>query len=353
MRTRTTLILVGAAIIALGAGWQFGLRTEPPGQVNVVAGTLVFPGLAEKLQKAAHVEIHHQGQVLDISLANGKWGLADRGGYPVQQDRLRQLLTGLTELRITEPRTSIASEFARLGVEDPQASTANSNLLRVLDSSGAPLAELIVGHRRMRTQGNLPEAVYIRRPGEPQSWLAEGSLPVDADPQLWLARDIVNIDHSKIASVTVHRGDATLVFGRDGDKFVLKSPTDHPKLDDYKVEDVGRSLEQVTLTDVKPASQEPGTKLGSADIVTTDGMKITVTVFKKDKDVWAQFAASGDGDAKKAADTLQAAIGGWAYQLGSWKEQAFTPSMDDLKADEAPAAPVSPPATAAVPAPAR
>jgi hypothetical protein len=118
------------------------------------------------------------------------------------------------------------------------------------------------------------------------------------------------------------------------------------------VGDVGRGLEQVTLTDVKPASQEPGTKAGSADIVTTDGMKITVTVFKKDKDVWAQFAASGDGDAKKAADTLQAAIGGWAYQLGSWKEQSFIPSMDDLKADETPAAPATPAASAAAPAPA-
>jgi hypothetical protein len=62
-----------------------------------------------------------------------------------------------------------------------------------------------------------------------------------------------------------------------------------------------------------------------------------------------QCVASGDGYAKKGLDALQAALVCWAYQLGSWKEQAFIPSMDDLKADEAPA---TPPASAAVPAPA-
>jgi hypothetical protein len=351
MRPRTTLALIVIAIVSLFAGWEFGLRTEPPGQASVAPGTLAFPGLAEKLQTASRVEITHQRQTLAITNVGGKWGLPDRGGYPVLQDRLRELLTGLTELRITEPRTSNPTEYARLGVEDPQSPTADSNLLQVFDNSGAKIAEMIVGHRRMRTQGNLPEAVYIRRPGEAQSWLAEGSLPVDADPQLWLARDIINIDHSKIASVTVHRGDETLVFGKDGDKFVLQSPTDHPKLDDYKVEDVGRGLEQVTLTDVKPIAQEPGTRTGTADIATTDGMKITVTVFMNNKDVWAQFAVSGDGASKKAADALQTAIGGWAYQLGSWKEQSFIPTMDELKADT-PATPAAPtPAPPSMPAP--
>ena len=33
-------------------------------------------------------------------------------------------------------------------------------------------------------------------PDDNQSWLAEGSLQVDADPQHWLDRDIMNIDHA-------------------------------------------------------------------------------------------------------------------------------------------------------------
>jgi hypothetical protein len=352
MKPRTSLLLAVVAVLVLGAAWQFGLRTEPAEQETVARGTLVFPGLVARLAQARRVEITHQGHTLVIADAGGVWGLPDRGGYPVEPDRLRELLTGLTELRITEPRTSNPAEYAQLGVEDPQAAGANSNLVRVLDGAGKPLAALIVGHSRTRTLGNLPPSVFIRRPGEAQSFLAEGSLPVDADPQLWLTRNIIDIGHGKITGVTVHRGGETLVFGRTAGKFGLLTPADHPKLDSYKIDDVGSALEQLTLTDVKPAAQEPGSKIGTAAFVTSDGMTVTVTVFRNAQDIWAQFAVAGTGAAAADAAKLQAAIGKWAYQLGSWKAQALVPTLADLKADT-PATPAVPaPAPAAAPAPA-
>jgi hypothetical protein len=112
---------------------------------------------------------------------------------------------------------------------------------------------------------------------------------------------------------------------------------------------VGRALETLTLTDVKPAAQEPGEQIGTSEITTTDGMKIAVKMFKAGKDVWAQFAVTGGGDAKKAADELEHRVNGWAYQLGSWKEQAFVPTLDDLKAEEPEKKPTE---GAAAPAPA-
>jgi hypothetical protein len=337
MRARNTLVLLVLAVIALGAAWQFGLRSVPAERTEVAPGTLVFPGLAAELPKVAGIEILHAGQTLKLGPipgAAGKWGLSDRNFFPVQADKLRELLTGLTELRITEARTADSAEYARLGVEEPAAPASNSNLIRLLDAGGKPVAELIVGHRRMRTQGNLPEAIYIRRPGEAQSWLAEGRLPVDADPQLWFERDIANIDHGKIAKVTVRRGDSTLEFALVDGKLAMTGPADHPKLDEYRLEEIGRSLEMLTLSDVKPVAEQPGDKLGTCTIVTTDGTTLTITVFKHDKDIWAQFAAAGDS---KEAKDLQARVAGWTYQVGSWKEQSFVPTMDDLK--ETPPAP--------------
>lgn len=346
MKPRTSLLLLVIAVLALAVGWQYGLRTQPAQQQTVAPGTLVFPGLAPKLALATRVEITHQGKTLVIASHDNVWGLADRGGYPVQPSRMRQLLTGLAELRITERRTADPTEFGRLGVDDPALATSTSNLVRVLDVTGTPIAQLIVGHRRVRTQGNLPESVYIRRPGENQSWLAEGGVPVDADPQLWVDRDIMSIDHSKIARVVVHRGEATLTFSTQDGKLVLSDPADHPKLDDYKLEDVGRALEQLTLTDVEPSAKEPGTAIGSSEITTTDGMTIEAKLFMADKDLWAQFAVTGGEQAQQAAAALQAEVGPWAYQLSSWKEAALAPTLDDLKA-ATPETPTPPaPATA-------
>lgn len=331
---RNTLILAAVGIIALFAGWQFGTPSTGGGQKSIAAGTLVFPGLAGKLQAAERLTITTKGHTMTLVRKDGIWGIADRGGYRAQQDRLRELLTGLTELRVTEARTSDPEQYDRLGVGDPSKAVTTANLLRVLGPNDSVIAELIVGHRRVRTAGNVPESIYIRRVGEAQSWLAEGRLPVDADPQLWFEREISNIRRDQVASVVSTRSEGILEFGRDGEKLVLKSPAEHPKLDEYRVEDVFRGMDSLTLTDVKTAAEQPGQKVGSAIYTLTDGMTVTVTVYRDDVNVWAQFQAGGEGEAKAKADAMNTRVAGWAYQLGSWKEKTFLPTLDELKSDE-------------------
>ena len=276
MNPRSLVILVVLGVVAIAGGWYFGIDTLPTQQSSANAGKLMFPDLAPRLQQAARIEVIHQGKPMVIEkrevAGHVRWGLADRGGYPVQETKLRSMLTALTELRLVEQRTADPAQFATLGVEDPTGNGSNSNLVRVLDAAGKPILALIVGHRRVRTGGNVPEEVYVRRPDENQSWLAEGSLEVDSDPQLWLDRDIMNIDHSRIAKVVVTRGDATLDFARANDKLALDSPADHPKLDDYKLEDVSRALELLTFEDVHPDAASPGDLVGKAVFSTSDGL---------------------------------------------------------------------------------
>lgn len=348
MRPRSLIVLIGLGIVALAGGWYFGAASTPSEQRAVDAGKLMFPDLAPKLQQATQIEVVHQGKPMAIDkLANGTWGLADRDGYRVQEAKLRSLLTGLTELRLVEPRTSDASQFARLGVEDPTAPGSNANLLRVLDAAGKPIVAVVVGHRRVRTQGNVPEQVYVRRPGETQAWLAEGTLQVDADPQLWFDRDIMNIDHARITRVEATRADTTLTLARTDGKLTLTEPAEHPKLDDYRLDDISRALELLTLQDVQSDKKPVGEEVGHAVFTTTDGLAITVRVFHADKDIWVRFAAAGTDAAKAEADRLQARLAGWTFQLGAWKEKALVPQLDDLKAAEKPAEP----AAGAIPAP--
>jgi len=341
MTPRNLLILVVLGIAALGGGWYFGTATTPVEQRSVDAGKLMFPGLAAKLQSATRIEVTHQGKPLAIERKGEHWGLTDRAFYPVQETKLRSMLTALTELRLVEPRTADPSEFATLGVEDPNDKTGNSNLLRVLDGSGNAMAAVIVGHRRVRTQGNVPDEVYVRRPGENQSWLAEGSLEVDADPQLWLDRDIMNIDHGRIAKVAVTHGADSLAFARNGDKLELAAPADHPKLDDYKVEDVARALELLTFEDLQPDSATAGEPLATSVFTTTDGLTVSVQVFQGPKDplkpesrgqIAARFTVTGADKAQAEAAGLAAKLNGWTYRLGAWKQIALAPSLADLEA---------------------
>src|SRR5215813_4339183 len=106
MTPRTLLILVILGIVAVGGGWYFGIAERPPEHRNFAAGGLMFPDLAPKLKDAARIEITNQGKTTIITRNGDVWGLADRGGYPVQASKLRGMLTALTELRLVESRTT-------------------------------------------------------------------------------------------------------------------------------------------------------------------------------------------------------------------------------------------------------
>jgi hypothetical protein len=349
MRARTLTLLLALGIVAVAGGWYFGTATTPGEQTTVAGGKLMFPDLAPKLPNVAKIEITNQGKQTAIEKRpDGGWGVASMHDYPVQEAKLRGMLTGLTELRLAESRTSDPAEFTRLGVDDPNGTTSTADLLQLVDTTGKPILAVIVGHRRVRSQANVPEEVYVRRPNENQSWLAEGSLQVDADASLWLDRTVMNIGHDRIASVAV--GDQALVFGRQDGKFTLTQPADHPKLEDYKVDDVARALELLTFQEVKANANAPGSEAGHAVFSTSDGLAVTVSVLHADKDVWARFTAAGTSDKGKAeAERLNSRLAGWTYQVGSWKEKSLVPGIDDLKAEE-PAKPPTAPTQAAEPA---
>lgn len=332
-----------AAVLAVAGGWYFGTATQPVEQTSIDNGKLMFPDLTAKLKDAQRIEITNKGLVTTIELKNGVWGVADRGGYPVQETKLRGLLTGLTELRLAEPRTSDPAEYARLGVENPTKDTkGTASLLRVLDGSGKPIVTLIVGHRKTRTQGDVSEEVYVRRPGDAQSWLADGSVQADPDPQVWLDRNVINIAPTLITKVVSTKGGGTMELTRDGDKLKVTQPAESPKLEDYKVEDVDQALSNLTFQDVRPLNQPYGDKAGEAVFSTSDGLNITVTLYHLGKDSWTRFAVAAPDRGKPEADRLNAKLANWAFETGTWKDAALVPSLDDLKAPP-PAKPAEPP----------
>ena len=357
-RQSSTLLLAAVAVVVLGAGIYFGTgeREQPARTVPQPA----FPGLADQLGAAAAVEIDQGGKVAHLVRKGDDWLLPDRGDYPAQASRVHQLLASLAELKLDEPRTSDASEYGRLGLEDPpklppkddKDSDKHGTLVRVSDAGGKVLAQVVVGHAHMGS-GGTGEAVYIRLPGQAQTWLADGELTAEGDPSDWLNRDLLDISADKVVGVKVTRGAETLEFAREGGTLVLKSPANPPKLEQYKLDDIGRALEELTFETVQK-QPAPGTPEGTAVFTTKAGMTITATITKPAAkpgekaagDIWATFDVTSTDKAKDAAAKLEAKVKGWAYQLAGWKEAAFVPTLDELKATlpSPPPKPAAPPA---------
>ncbi|MFT8242697.1 DUF4340 domain-containing protein [Roseomonas sp. BN140053] len=343
MNRRTLVGLGGAAVAAVGAAVLLTPREAATPLPS--AAQLAFPGLAQRLGSAARVEVRRADATLALVRQSGDvWTLPDKANYPARGERVRELLVGLTELRLTEPRTANPELLQRLGLEDPAQPGATSALLRVLDSGGAPILELVTGRRRVRTQGNLPESIYVRRPAESQAWLAEGRLNIDADPQLWIDRDVANLPRDRVQRVEVSRDGATLALARAGDADAplrLVTPADAPPTDDVALDEIGRALEVLTFTDVRREADLGGEAVGESRFTLTDNLSVTARVTRDNEAIWLRLAAAGDDEAAR----LNARWRGWAYQVGAWKEKAFAPRLEDLRRQEprdpgaAPAAP--------------
>lgn len=381
MRLRTVTVLAAIGAVVLGGGWYVGQHAMP-GLRPVDRGVLMFPDLAPRLPQAKRIEITRHGSTLAIEKTGDTWGLVNRGGYRVQAPKLRFLLTGLTELRLIGPGTDDPANLGSFGFEDPAGKDSDSTLLRVLDGSGHPIAALIVGQHRARTQSTLTDQLYVRRPDQAQSWLAEGTLQADTDPLLWLDRDVMNIDHGRIAAVTVARGDAVLAFARRDGRLLLTTPADHPPLDEYRLQEVSRALELLTFDDVRPDAQPVGASIARSVFATSDGLAVSVVLFvvtdpngaptggmsaggstaraasAEDahpgatvpeaagsasgainlaaEQVWVRIEAAGEHEAQTEAAQLSAKVKGWTFRLGAWQARSLAPTLGDLRAPPLP-----------------
>lgn len=354
MKPARVLLLSAAAAAAIAAALLLAPdRTAPPAMDQPAAA---FPGIAQRLSGATTIEVaRHDGRVT-LRREGERWLVAERGGYPARPERVRELLVGLAELRLTEPRTANPDLLSRLGLEDPLQPAATGTLLRVLDASGAPLAELVIGRRRVRTGGNLPETAYVRRPSETQAWLAEGRLPADHDPNLWLPRDIANIPRERLREAVISRAGAepfTIRRGGDPDGELALDPLPEGReTDPDRLTAVARAFEALTLTDVRREADAAGEPLGTARFAFTDGLTITVALRRAGEVLWLIPRAEGGEEAQR----LMALWDGFAYQIGAWQADVFVPEVASLLREAAgPAGPPAPggpaePALAAPPA---
>jgi hypothetical protein len=242
----------------------------------------------------------------------------------------------LADLQLVEPKTREPSLYPRLGVEDPDK--GKSHLVIVTGKDGKTLAEVIVGEQRYDRLGTGNNGVYVRKPGEAQSWLAAGSLDLDGDLASWIEKEIIDISEARIASVALVEADGTkLTMSRKTatDKFAV---ADLPAGAKLKNEDAAaqpaRVLADLDLEDVAPAATMPipATGVTKASLIGFDGLDVELSLFRHDNKDWVAIAATGSGKAAAEAKKINDRVSGWRYRIPSFKANFLTIKLADLLA---------------------
>jgi hypothetical protein len=326
----TVLVAVGAVAVVAN-----GPRTRSDSR----AGEQVLSGLATKIADIATIKITGEGAVTlkrEGTGENAVWHVVERGGYPANKSKIVPVLFGFSELKLVEPKTKEPKLYDRLDVEDPGKEGGHARLVEIDDASGQKLGELIVGKRRPDRLGTGADGLYIRRPGDAQSWLAQGSVDLPTDSADWLDRKLVSIDNARIQKVTLTHADGSrLVIKRDkeGDKFGVEGAKADAKFkSDSAVSEPAEVLNGLDLIDVRTAAEQPVPVEGvsHAEWVTFDGLTIKGDMFEKDGKSWLRLAASGnDKTAKEAAD-INAKSQNWVFAVLAYKTKAMQTKLEDL-----------------------
>ncbi len=303
-----------------------------------VEGRPVLPELARASNGLGAIEMTKGGTKLTLERAGEQWKLKERGGYPVQAEKVRALVVQLTNAKLAEPKTAAKDRWSLLELEDPAGKDAKSSLVRLLDAKGNAIAEVVVGKNRSNAFGAGRGGVYVRRPNEAQTWLASGEPNIVVDAKDWIDTSAYKADIQKLTRVTIeHPNEVPIVVEKGSEpdaKFALASVPEGLKLKPTAgVEQIALSFGSIDMEDVRKLDAPPtGDNVSVIKTESNDGLTVTFRLRREDDGSasWLSFSAVGEGDAKKAAEEINAKASGWEFKIPKWKADQIGKRAADL-----------------------
>lgn len=356
MKPATLGILAGLTIVVIGGAWYSRGARDDSASTSGLPDKL-FPELTKRVNDVAALEIAKGKDVVTLAKQDALWTLANRGGYPVDFEKVKQTVMAVANLKVIEAKTKNPEQYEKLDLQDPREG-APSARLTLKDSSGAAIASLVVG----KTNWAGKQSVYVRKLDDPQSYLCQGELRLEDGPTAWIKKDVLKLDRERIRAVEVSHADGELLriekqAPEDADFKVLDLPPTRELASTGVAGQLGTALTWVSVDDVTTGAEVSfdGLAVTNATFHTFDGLVIDVKLADKDDKSYSMMSARweeppqrpapAEGQPSAASAKLKApdavkqeidefnkAHASWIYVLPSYKASGIRKRMVDMLA---------------------
>ena len=293
--TKTILIIALLAVVLFFAS----VLTKSPPPVITGSGEKVFPELLNRANDATYVKIERQSETTTLVKVGSTWKIKEKGQYPADLEKVRELVLGVAGLLFVEPKTSKPENYAKIGLQDVHESGATGTQLSITDGSDKQLVDFIVGNSRPARADNSQSEYYIRIKDNPQSWLAQGKLPTQWNTTNWLDTLVLELSRERIQKVVVTHKDGEIVSIHREDSSARDFTLDKLKEGEeikaaFEVNNIATSFTTMRFDDVKTNSEADLQKPDFVALLTAfDGLEIQLEVFKlDDKNLLSRLKAS-------------------------------------------------------------
>ncbi len=300
-----------------------------------ISGEKLLPQLSDGAGQVNGLMLQQGQETLTLTKTDTGWVIKERANYPALVKPVRQLVVGLSEAEVVEPKTRLPERYARLELEDPTKDGAKSTRVVVQGKAGKAIAEVVIGKRKVAAFGTGKAGTYVRKPGAPQAWLANQNIRAPLSVSDWVNPVFFEMDPKDVAALTVENPNAPAykVVVDDAKKPTFKVgtvPAGVKLKDGVNATEMVTALKTLELLDVRKTSALPeGDKVVKGLLETTDGMKIAIRLQPDGTDRWIAMKVVADGSKAERAKALKVKIDGWAFKVADWRmRQIFKESKD-------------------------
>ena len=344
----------------------FGYRERPGTATGAESPWL--PELKQQLGELRRLRLQSSAETVTLARGDGGWGVEERDGYPADFRQLETLLEALASARLVEQKTARPEFFDRLGLVDIEQPDSEAVQLEIWNAGAEPFVRVLLGKAAEGRSGR-----YVRAASAQQTWLIDTSPDPMTNPADWLERKLIDVDFSRVASVSRALGgkpefSAARAVAGDAPLAVAVLPAGKAPRYQSVFDAAARAILTAQPEDVRRASELDFTGAAETVIGCFDGLQLTVRAIKAKDGNWvALVAATGEpvpradepatelagdeelapaqdvADAKPAdgaaeAERLNRRLDGWAFKVSDYVYGELAKGLGDYVQDEQPAA---------------
>ena len=317
-RSRFLALAVAAVIVLCGALYLGSRQNSAPPSVQ---GTAFLPKLGTELGSVTELDIRKGSPAPGVTLQRSgeQWTIAQRGGYPADDSKVRRFLLSLGDAKIVEAKTADPANFPLVGLDDPAKPGASGTEITLVAADGKHI--VIIGKP-------IGEGNFVRRGGENQSYSVQPGIFADAEPRSWIDSKLIDVSTSTIQSVELKPSSgAGYVLHRikGGDGFALegKPPAGRKLLDANALAPSPSALSGLDADDVSAASSLDFSKPSQAIFTLSDGGVVTITGAPAGDKRWIEVQAT-------KSPALAAKAQNRAFEIASYRYDAIFRPLDQL-----------------------
>ncbi len=343
MSPRAFLVLVLATVASVGlAAYAIANRDLPVTRTRV--DTPFLPDLAARVAEVARITVRTADTVMTARRTDEGWVLEEKDDYPVELDKVRELVLGLAQMRLVEAKTRDPDKLARLELEPVDSEDAKSREITLADADGEVIARVVIGKRKFSLYGPGKSGSYVRLAEDDQAWLADRALDVPEEPLDWFDRTILSLPRKEVAEVVLRPETPEEVrverTGAENDAFALTAVPEGREPDESKPPMLAGTLGNITMLDVVSAAEKPLPEDAPiARFTSFDGLQVEarIGVFGEgdETEYWIAFTAREVAPRERPAPSGVAderAEGGETAEIGSEEKEPVARRVASLEA---------------------